>query len=194
MLTEVLGTPAGVSEVVWEVRPLNPPRVLRRCARCDLVRPFEESGRFRVNANQRRLDVWLIYRCSECEATWNFEVHARVRPEALGPEALGAYHRNDPEEARRCAFGVVGVPGLRTEACAEVEIVAGDLPPGPVFVRIRSPEPVGMRLDKVLARGLGVSRSGLAGWVRQGTLVVLGGDKRALGRALRDGQEIFWRR
>src|SRR4051812_26733389 len=62
------------------------------------------SRKFRVNANKRRLDVWLIYHCASCECSWNLEVVARAMPEEIGTERLDAFQRNDPITAQRCAF------------------------------------------------------------------------------------------
>lgn len=46
----------------WIVTPQRLPAVIRRCPKCGQKTEFENSGRFRVNANGRLLDVWLIYR------------------------------------------------------------------------------------------------------------------------------------
>ena len=62
----------------WRILAPDPPLAVRRCRRCDRARPFRSSGRFRVNANGRRLDIWLVYRCTACEASWNRPVHERV--------------------------------------------------------------------------------------------------------------------
>ena len=74
-----------MSSSVWRVRPAHSPRVLRRCPGCDVTRPFASSGRFRVNGQKRRLDVWLIYKCVHCDATWNRTVLERVTPESIDP-------------------------------------------------------------------------------------------------------------
>ena len=41
-------------------------RVYHRCGGCGKKREFVNSGKFRVNANGKNVDVWLIYRCSKC--------------------------------------------------------------------------------------------------------------------------------
>ena len=41
-------------------------KIIRRCGGCGKKMVFECAGKFRVNANGRRLDVWLIYRCQRC--------------------------------------------------------------------------------------------------------------------------------
>ena len=97
----VLALPGRAPLVVWTLEPEGPPAVARRCPRCDLVHPFVSSGRFRVNGNGRRLDVWLGYNCSACRASWNLTVARRARPADLGE--LVRFERNDPALALRTA-------------------------------------------------------------------------------------------
>ena len=73
-----------MSPAVWRVVAQSTPRILRRCARCDQVRPFRSSDRFRVNANGRKLDVWLVYRCDACGVSWNRTLLERRTPEEIG--------------------------------------------------------------------------------------------------------------
>ena len=70
----MLSTKLG-SRVTWRVVPLHTPRVIRRCSRCDTTRNFACTEKFRVNAQKRLLDVWLIY-----PVEW-----------FLGPQGSGAF-------------------------------------------------------------------------------------------------------
>lgn len=71
--------------------------ILRRCGGCGKKRAFVCSGKFRVNANGRRLDIWLIYRCEKCGHTLNVPIYERVPPERLEPETYEGFLENDPE-------------------------------------------------------------------------------------------------
>lgn len=155
---------------VWRVQPTRPPAVLRRCPRCDTVRPFASSDRFRVNANGRRLDVWLIYRCVHCDATWNREIHARVAPEALAPDRYAAYLSNDAELAMHIACKPCGLPTDKTTAFVI------DRPLRAPAIRLAVPYPLAVRLDRVLAKGLGWSRSQVRAAVRSNLLDLPGGE------------------
>ncbi len=75
------------------------PRVFHRCGGCGKKREFLNSGKFRVNANGNRIDVWLIYRCEKCKHTWNLEIYARKNPAKLDPEEYDKFLVNDPELA-----------------------------------------------------------------------------------------------
>ena len=57
-------------------------KMIRRCGGCGKKMVFECAGKFRVNANGRRLDVWLIYRCQRCGHTWNIPLYERISPES----------------------------------------------------------------------------------------------------------------
>lgn len=72
----------------------------RQCPKCG-GKAYENSGRFRVNANGRKLDVFLIYRCACCKATWNLTVLERVAPESVSPVLYRAFLANDAELALR---------------------------------------------------------------------------------------------
>jgi hypothetical protein len=182
------GLVVAVPVVTWRVVPERTPFVLRACPRCVGQLPFRSSDRFRVNASGRRLDVWLVYRCTGCDCTWNLTVRERTTPEALGGALLEAYHRNDPELAWRCAFDVALLQraGARLEPATPVKVERGPLPEGAFSVRFRLPYPVRTRLDRLLAAELGVPRTrlpalvpsvDLRGPVRDGAVLTLRGNR-----------------
>ena len=83
------------------MRPGEAPRfrVYHRCGGCGKKRAFINSGKFRVNANGRHIDVWLIYRCEKCKHTWNLTVYERVRPDSIPKALFEAFQANDHETA-----------------------------------------------------------------------------------------------
>lgn len=162
-----------MSSLTWRVCAVDAPRVRRSCPRCNTTRPFAHSGCFRVNGNGRKLDVWLIYRCTHCDRTWNREVFARVRPEDLGHD-LVRYERNDPELAHAVACDVSGLDAERPDWVVRI---SGSEPP----IRIEVEPGVRARLDAIIARALGLSRS---------AVVKLGLPKKRLKAIVRDGTTL----
>lgn len=79
---------------VWTVVPTRLPLVLRRCHAC-ASRRFRVSGRFRVNANHKLLDAWLLVLCTVCEETAKLAVLERTSVRAVRPELLDRLHGND---------------------------------------------------------------------------------------------------
>lgn len=177
--------PCSADEVVWYVRPLAAPRVLRHCTACATIRAFAPCDAFRVNAQQRRLDVWLLYRCGVCEHTWQRSVLRRVSRDALAPELLERFLRNDPATAWQMAC--VPDSGLQLVPSDAVHVERPPLDGRPLRVRLTVPWPCGVRLDRVLASELACSREGLARHVRDGEIVIDPGGVRALARPPRDG-------
>ncbi len=76
-------------------------RVYHRCGGCGKKKEYVNSGRFRVNANGNRVDVWLIYRCIRCKHSWNLTVYERQRPSKIPPDLYDLFMNNDEELAYR---------------------------------------------------------------------------------------------
>ena len=62
---------------------------------------FINTGKFRVNANGKRVDVWLIYRCIKCKHSWNLTVYDRKNPAKIPPYEYELFMENDSELAYR---------------------------------------------------------------------------------------------
>lgn len=106
-----------MEKIIWSVQPQSAPAVLRYCKKCGRKTEFFCSGQFRVNAQRRRLDVWLIYKCASCSTTWNLEIYSRVSPQSLPKELLDGFHRNSEALAARYAADM----SLLQKAGAEVK-------------------------------------------------------------------------
>jgi hypothetical protein len=183
---------------IWRVFACATPTVSRACATCGARRRFRSSDRFRVNAQQRRIDVWLVYRCSACDATWNLSVASRRTPEQLGAD-LVRFERNDPALARSCAFdrGLLARAGARADDDVPFRVDAA----GPAArstargacARVALADPVEVRLERVIAAALRVSRSRVRAWAAGGSLVLHPDDGGALDRPARHGQRVALR-
>jgi hypothetical protein len=79
----------------WVVVPTCLPLVRRRCHACASER-FRASGKFRVNANHKLIDAWLLALCIGCEETAKLTVLERMNVRSIQPELLDRLHDNDP--------------------------------------------------------------------------------------------------
>ncbi|WP_151483649.1 DUF1062 domain-containing protein [Streptomyces albicerus] len=79
----------------WVVMPTCLPNVLRRCHACASER-FRANGKFRVNANHKLLDAWLLVLCTACGDTAKLTVLERMNVRSVRPELLDRMHANDP--------------------------------------------------------------------------------------------------
>lgn len=66
---------------------------------CGRRQEFKNSGKFRVNANGNRVDVWLIYRCRKCRHSWNLAVYERVNLSKIARTEYARFMENDFELA-----------------------------------------------------------------------------------------------
>jgi len=180
--------------VLWTAHStVTEPRPVLRCSRCDQQRAFASSGKFRLNANGRRLDAWLVYRCVACAASWNRPVFERRRRSEVDDGLLAALHGNDPRIARSVAMDVValsrwavriedtgGAPSIGRIVLAGDPLLAARIE---IVFACRGAQP---RMDRLLASGLAMSRTRLVLLAKDGRIETIGGRK-ALGSRTRDG-------
>lgn len=148
----------------WIVRRARLPLLSMPCVDCPSESATTGDGRFRVNANGKLLDVWLLVRCVSCDRTSKLTVHERTPVSSFDPTDLHGYHVNDPELvasrlldpllARRNRFTLDWSGAWRL-----------DTPPAgldeawPVRVEVTFADPVPVRPDRLIAHGLGLSRN-----------------------------------
>ncbi len=153
----------------WEIHQDGVPALRRFCPGCGCERPFVSSGKFRMNANGRRLDVWLIYKCPACGTTWNMEVVARTPVSELSPGRLRAYESNNPAAARACACDPrLFAHGQAVPVYDEGFRIKNGGRRGKRAARNPLSGKRRLTLDKILSSGLGLSREQVKAAIRDG--------------------------
>ena len=171
----------------WSIRPLELPRPWRYCASCGTARAFVCSERFRVNANKKSLDVWLNYRCASCEDVWKFPLFERRTVSELGGVQLEAFARHEQAVVWKYAFDVARLKPhvIKVDTDVRVQIerssLVCDAMPGHLCIHFDVPFACDIRLDRLLAGELGISRSALERRVAPE-------QREALRKRVRDGQ------
>jgi len=169
----------------------------RHCARCKTRRRFVNSGKFRVNAQKKRIDAWLIFRCAACDDRWNWPIHERQPVGAINPMELDALMRNDPGLAARQAQaalrqsrpeGALQEAPSRSLALAVLEPATADTRAVEIIIAIAGP---GLRLDRLLAQALQLGRGEIGALDQAAAITVVPGARKALRRLARDGQRIL---
>ncbi|MFF0430543.1 DUF1062 domain-containing protein [Streptomyces sp. NPDC004520] len=79
----------------WIVKPVRLPLIRRSCQDC-ASETFRTTGKFRVNANHKLLDVWLLALCTKCGTTTKINIFERAHVRSIRPEFLDRAHENDP--------------------------------------------------------------------------------------------------
>jgi hypothetical protein len=158
----------------WLVRPTGLPLLRRRCLRCPSER-YRVPGKFRVNANHKLLDVWLLALCARCEETIKLTVLERIHVRAIDPPTLTRFHDNDIE----LAAAVLADPGLPRRAGVTldwdgawtIEKTAVSAPEAEVVdISVRFVQRIPIRLTTLLAAGLDVSRAEVRRLIADGSL------------------------
>ncbi|MBB6409415.1 DUF1062 domain-containing protein [Mesorhizobium sangaii] len=188
---------SALLRIRWAIAAKTAPRPLINCNRCGTVKAYRCSEKFRVNANGKRIDVWLIYRCVDCDNSWNFGILERCNRRDIEPARLVALESNDPSLARHHAFDVVALRSRvgRVEEFPDVAVHKqrlGDARESAIGLelQLRLEMPTSLRLDRLLANELGLSRSRLQALEEKRLLVVDPDGAKALRKPARAGTKI----
>lgn len=188
---------SDILRVLWTVIPRVSPQPWLSCSRCRGIRQFRSSEKIRVNANGKRLDAWLIYKCTSCDSTWNRPVLERRRVRTIDPFFLAALRANEPELTRRMAFDTeglrrkAGVVEKSDDVVVHKEVLSESMTPARrLEILCAVPETTRLRVDRLLATGLHLSRSRIRSLQEAGDLAVSPEGSRMLRTAARDGMRM----
>lgn len=156
---------------IWEVKAKNTPLLKKKCNHCNSDR-FQCSDKFRLNAQKKNIDIWLIYRCVKCNNTYNMTVFSRIRTESISKEIFNKFSENNTEIAWQYAFSQEAIMKNNAEAdwkSVEYEISFQNLTLESLINResdmisfqIQCPFDFNMRISTVIRTCLGLSLSKL---------------------------------
>ncbi|GAA2634166.1 DUF1062 domain-containing protein [Streptomyces vastus] len=162
----------------WVVMPTCLPTVLRRCHACASER-FRPNGKFRVNANHKLLDAWLLVLCTACGDTAKLTVLERMNVRSVRPELLDRMHDNDPglaaeliqdpvvQRRSRIALDWAGAWRLDTGGSDHMDREVSDV----IDVSVRFAARIPVRPVRLIAEGCGLSRAEVERLITEGKLV-----------------------
>ena len=146
----------------WVVRRTRLPLLSLRCVTCRAESATAARGRFRVNANGKILDVWLLVHCVSCDRTSKLTVRERATVSSFDPVELHGHQLNDPALvaatlldpafARRCRFTLDWTDAWTVDAPTV------PLDGWPVRVDVTFDDPVPVRPDRLIANRFGLTR------------------------------------
>ena len=188
---------SNILRVQWTITPEIAPRPWLNCNRCGDTRPFVSSDKIRINANGRRIDAWLIYKCAICENSWNRPMLDRRNVGEIDSSTLHALQTNDPDLVRRAAFDVDDLKRNtgRVEESSTVTIhkkilSGGEAPIARLEIWLIVREPTSLRADRLLASEFDVPRARVQQLLAEGRLALFPHGARMLRRPVRDGMCI----
>ena len=148
--------------------PSFPPQPWIVCSGCGGLRAFQSSDKIRLNANGRKLDAWLVYKCIVCDRTWNRPIFERRNIRDIDPTVLEALQSNDPGWIRAEAFNLETLrrKARRIDEFPEFEVrkvLLRDAHDWELLeIELSGPFPTSTRLDRLLASELRISRAQLS--------------------------------
>lgn len=165
----------------YEIVPTQSFTILRNCSGCGRKTCFKNTNRFRVNANGNKLDVWLIYQCEKCRHTFNITIYERQSPASIPKEEYRGFLENDEQLAMRYGTDT----GLFTRNRAEIdfdhidyrfkklsETIKSDACEGREMITIQNPYGLKIRLEKLAADILGMSRNQIKKQMQEGKIKI----------------------
>jgi hypothetical protein len=163
-------------KALWVVRESGLPTVVRPCVDCSGTR-HRPSGKFRVNANGKLLDVWLLLCCAGCGRTSKVPVHERLHVQSLADARRMAYEANDLAVVRELTMSasLAAKNGYQLD-WAGTWSLSTDMPfyspddPASLEVLVSFSLPAPIRVERLLMLGLGVSRAVVRRMVADGQI------------------------
>ncbi|MGH1478448.1 MAG: DUF1062 domain-containing protein [Geminicoccales bacterium] len=189
---------SGLLRVRWTVIPKDAPQPLIACNRCGCYKPFQSSGKFRQNAQGKRLDAWLIYKCTSCQNTWNCPVLERLNIREIDPALMQALQSNDQALAKFLAFDIERLRrhAQQVNECADTdvrkELVSKPARPWSALeIVMVVPFRVSSRTDRLLASELGLSRAHIRSLERNDFLRLTQPENSPIRRPVKDQMHVY---
>lgn len=161
-----------MKKVLWEVQYLSLPKVSKHCKKCGKKTSFSCSEKFRINAQQKSLYIWLIYKCSDCDATWNASVHSHILPQSLNSGRLEGFYNNDETLVAEYAMNsnFLHENGVEIELPPYVIIGNDFLPDETVELEIRSEYSFPIKVSALIRRKLHLSQAEYSQLIENGNI------------------------
>lgn len=166
-----------MKQITWEVSYLSPPHITRYCKKCGTKTKYRCSNAFRVNAQKKTIDIWLIYKCVNCDSTWNMEVYTRISPKSIDAALLEGFHCNNEDLALQCAMDARLLSKNSVTMCPPDYVIHGDDLPydEPVELVIRSAFPTLIKVASLIRQKTGLSQSRFANLAETGAISSMSG-------------------
>lgn len=166
----------------WTLTPVSSYKIIRNCPKCGTRSLFQSTGNFRINANKKCVDIWLIYQCKKCRSTYNLTIFERVSPKKLPEGFYKKFQENNNAlaleigtakeifEKNRAVVKEESISYLVTKENTEIPVSLQALEGNCRIICIQNPNGLKIRVDKFLAEQLSISRSKVKHLIADGLL------------------------
>lgn len=153
--------------------------VIRSCPKCGRKTHYRNTNKFRINANGNKLDVWLIYHCTECKHTLNIAIYERKKVSSIPKEEYQCFLENDETLAEmygkrmqlfRTNKADIDPDKLHYEFVKQHETMENCEFGERVVITINNPCQLKIHAEKQIAMVLGLSRSQVKSLLEKGDI------------------------
>lgn len=173
-----------LKKIEYKIVPKESFLVIHNCAGCGRKTHFQNTNKFRANANGNKLDVWLVYQCSVCKHTLNLAIYERQKVSSIPEKEYSSFVNNDEELAlmygrdiqlfkknkAEVDFEETGFEVLKVLECKALDVQDAATEDGgmrQVVITINNPYGLKIRPEKQIAMVSGLSRSKVQKLVQQ---------------------------
>lgn len=146
--------------------------IVRSCSGCQKKSNFVNTHHFRVNANGKHLDIWLIYQCQVCKHTYNLTLFHRCKANSFSTDDLQGYMNNDYDLTFK--WGLDKSLFHKNKALIDEDSVVYEIEESNEILgqemTIHNPFNIKLRLDKVLSEIFKLSRSQVKQMIKSGKI------------------------
>lgn len=169
-----------VNKLKYQVVPIETFKIKKVCAGCEKKQTFVCRGSFRVNANGKHLDVWMIYGCEKCNHTYNLPIYERVDLSKIPKSDYMKFLSNDKEKIYQIGTNKRIFERSRVEIAREkikynlipFAEYENNLSEGNTQIVLVNRFELSLRLDKIVSEIFNVSRNESKRLLAQGVVVV----------------------
>lgn len=149
--------------------------VLKNCPKCKSKSHYKNTNSFRVNANGKQLDIWLIYQCETCKSTYNLTIYERIKTSALPKEEYEGFLNNDADLAfyygtKKTLFSSNKAEINTSNISYDIIRIKKDGQDSKERIIIENPYEIKIRTDKVISEIMQISRSAVKELFQKGIL------------------------
>lgn len=168
-------------KIEYKIVPTQSFAVIRNCSGCGRKTSYRNTGKFRVNANGSKIDVWLIYQCENCRHTFNLPIYERRKTTDIpvseyqrfldnDAQLAGEYGRNlqlfqrhkSEIDHKSVHYELIRLQGTTDETVRENQL----------WITIQNPYGLKIRPEKLAAEILGQSASHIQKQIADGTITI----------------------
>lgn len=174
-----------IRKIEYRIIPDKSLDIIYACSGCGCKTSFQNTNRFRVNANGNKLDIWLIYQCRRCKHTKNLAIYERQNPAKIPKEKYQLFLANDENLALEYGTNYAFFRKNQVEAddesiCYHYEEESEEQALGLQYdekIQINNPYGLKLRPEKVAAEMLQMSRSQIKKLMQEEQMQIISRDK-----------------